>query len=250
VITIVGTGHVFDLSHRITHLAHQRNPDLVAVELDRKRLNFLEMERRNRQNGIQPPVTIGMLFRPSPIPFRFRIIGYVQRKLAAANNVFPGEEMLSAVDAARLIGARIALIDRDINLTLGSLNQAMSPWEKIRFYLALFTSFTGMGTKGQTISSQIEKIAIDYDSVIQEIAREFPGLKRALIDERDLNMAFALFKLSKNYSRIVAFVGEAHVEGIKRLLENKGIHPDTVHLHSFMNHSVPQSTHSVNIRID
>lgn len=250
-ITIVGTGHIFDLSDRIHRVVQQYGPDLVAVELDRKRQAVLQMERRNRENGINPPVTIGMLFRPSPIPFRFRILGYIQKKMAAANNVFPGEEMLSAMDAARLIGVKIALIDRDINGTLSSLNRAMSTREKMRFYVALFTGFTGIGVRNEkrTIGSMIEEIESDYDSIIQELATQFPGMKKALIDERDQLMAHALFQLQKQYPNILAFVGEAHVEGMSRLLRLNGAEPEVIHLNSFMKDGMPQSTHSVNIRI-
>lgn len=249
-ITIVGTGHIFDLKDRIIRLVQQRYPDLVAVELDRKRQVILEMERRNRERGINPPVTLSMLFRPSPVPFRFRIIGYIQKKLAAVNNVFPGEEMLSAMDAARLIGAKIALIDRDINKTLSSLNRAMSGWEKMKFYLSLISAFTGLGAKKGTIGSMIEQFESDYDSIITELGAQFPGLKKALIDERDLNMAKALYDLQDSYSGIIAFVGDAHVEGIRRLLEKWGTSPEIIHLHSFMKDSVSQGTHSVDIRIN
>jgi pheromone shutdown protein TraB len=250
VITIVGTGHVFDLSDKIYRLIHKIRPDLVAVELDRSRLGMLQMERRNREKGIETPVSIGMLLKPSPIPFRFRIIGYIQKKLAAANNVFPGEEMLTGVEAGRSIGAKIALIDRDINKTLYSLNKAMTSREKLRFYFALFAGFTGLGGgKKETIHSQIERISNDYDSVIEEIGKQFPGLKRALIDERDLNMAYALTRLNDTYPTIIVFVGEAHVTGMKRLLEKKGIHPDIIHLSSFMNDAVPQASHSINVSV-
>ena len=250
-ITIVGTGHIFDLSDKILRLVQQYNPDLVAVELDRKRQAVLQMERKNRENGINPPVTLGMIFRPSPIPFRFRILGYIQKKMAAANNVFPGEELLSAMDAARLIGVKIALIDRDINGTLSSLNRAMSLREKIRFYTALIAGFTGIGVKGEkrTIGSMIEEIESDYDSIIGELAAQFPGMKKALIDERDEIMAHALFQLQKQYPHIIAFVGEAHVEGMSRLLRTNGADLEVIHLNSFMRDRMPQSTHSVNISI-
>ncbi len=273
-ITIVGTGHIFDLSDRIHRLILIERPDLVAVEIDRKRHAVLEMERRNRVNGVIPPVNIGMIFKPSPIPFRFRILSYVQRKLAAMNNVFPGEEMLSAMDSGRTIGAKIALIDRDINKTLTSLNNAMKGKEKIKFYFSLIAGFTGIGVKKRTIGSMIEEMESDYDSIIDELGVQFPGMKRALIDERDLNMANALKELEKEYPRILAFVGDAHLEGMRKLLEGWKITPDVIHLHSFMkrsffedlaarrsliedshtsgsfvNDSMQQRTDSVNIRV-
>ncbi|MCK4613324.1 MAG: TraB/GumN family protein [Thermoplasmata archaeon] len=249
-ITIVGTGHIFDLSSRIYRLVQGLGPEVVAVELDKKRHRILETERRNRERGIYTEVSLRMLFRPSPVPFRYRLLAYFQRKFAAANNVLPGEEMLSAIDAARSIGAKIALIDRDINKTLRSFNNAMSLFEKLKFYSALITGLSGLGIRKETIGGQIERIEKDYDSVILEIGEQFPGLKRALIDERDRHMTLALMDLNRTFESILAFVGDAHVEGIKRLLEKNGIHPETIHLHSFMHHMAPQGTHSVNFSIN
>lgn len=236
-ITIIGTGHIFDLSDRISRTVSAYQPDLVAVELDRGRYRILEMERRNRRNGILPPVTITMVLKPSPVPFRFRILAYVQRKLAAMNNVFPGEEMLSAIDSAREAGAKIALIDRDIEKTFLSLNSAMGMKEKVRFSVSLVTGFFGIGAERRSMGDLIHEMERDHESVITEIARQFPGLKRALIDERDANMARALEDLEGRYPRILVFVGDAHLGGISRLLAERGIESEVVHLHSFMKSS-------------
>ena len=272
-ITIIGTGHIFDLSDRIHTIIQRERPDIVAVELDRRRQAVLEMDRRNRANGIVQPLTIGFILKPSPMPFRFRILSYVQRKLAAMNNVFPGEEMLSAMDAARTVGAKIALIDRDINKTLTSLNQAMKGREKLRFYTSLIAGLTGIGVKKQSIGTMSEEMETKPGSMIEELGQQFPGLKRALIDERDLHMAMALRRLEDDFPRVIAFVGDAHLEGMKHHLDEWGLHPDVLHLNSllkepvmgkgalmgndlmegpgdsFMNDSVQERTDSVNIRI-
>ena len=44
-------------------------------------------------------------------------------------------------------------------------------------------------------------------------------------------------------------MGEAHVEGMSRLLRSNGAEIEVIHLNSFMKDSMPQSTHSVNISI-
>lgn len=358
-ITIVGTGHVFDLSGRIYHLVQGLQPDLVAVELDSGRHKILEMQRRKKERGETTEVSMKMLFKPSPVPFRFRLIALLQNRLAAAHDVLPGEEMLSAIDAARSIGVKIALIDRDINKTIESLSKSMSFKEKIKFYYAILSGFRvtvgrrekgrdtsitlkemgverniarepddgsgepmAMGSEGRmdkeigpgkgqememgigrvmekesgdnaelgtgnervkendvnkgrplkrgfrskfgyffgrkstrgsdpkavTLQSQIEMIERDYDSVILELSKEFPGLKKALIDERDMNMANALMELSKSFGNIIAFVGEAHVEGMKRIMETRDVQPKIIHLTSLLGNS--SSDVSFQITID
>jgi len=264
VITIVGTGHIFDLKDPILRFVQQRYPDLVAVELDRRRQGILEMERRNRlgkkkeggrrerdqiKGFSQSMRNIGSLFRPSPLPFRFRILAYVQKKLADMYNVFPGEEMLAAMDAARVVGAKIALIDRDIALTLQSLNRNMGRKERMKFYMALVSAFTGIGGKKTSLGSMIEQVENDYDALIAELGTQFPGMKKALIDERDLQMAKALYDLQNTYHSIIAFVGDAHVEGMRRILERWDVHPEVIHLNSFMKNGMTESTNSINFSI-
>jgi pheromone shutdown protein TraB len=53
------------------------------------------------------------------------------------------------------------------------------------------------------------------------LSKEFPGLYRALVSDRDAFMAFRLRTLATRFERIVAVVGAGHETGIKRLFEGK-----------------------------
>ena len=46
------------------------------------------------------------------------LLAYVQKKIGDDMGVKPGAEMLSAIEEAEASGARVALIDRDIQVTL------------------------------------------------------------------------------------------------------------------------------------
>ena len=53
--------------------------------------------------------------------------------------------------------------------------------------------------------------------------REFPGLYKALVAERDMYMARRLAGLSGGFERIVVVVGAAHLPGLQRMLGGKGL---------------------------
>ena len=48
--------------------------------------------------------------------------------------------------------------------------------------------------------------------------RKYPTLVRKLIDERNQHMAEQILEAAKTHSNMVVIVGDAHVEGICRLL--------------------------------
>jgi len=233
-ITIIGTGHIFDLSSRIFYLIKGLKPDIVAVELDPRRYRVLEMERQMKGSGREVNIRLSDLFARSPVPFKYRLIAYLQRRLASSNDVFPGMDMLSAIDAAREVGAKIALIDMSLERTLSRLQESMKRMEKLKFYLALLSGGR-LGGKRATMKAQIERIESDYDSVLEEIAQDYPGLKKVLIDDRNMHMAVAVLDITRKFENVLVVVGDAHVEGIRRILESEGVNAVVVHLNRLLN---------------
>ena len=71
------------------------------------------------------------------------ILGYFQSKIGADLDVAPGSEMISAIEAAEDLNIPIALIDRDINITLQRALNKMGFMEKIKFMFGLVTALFG-----------------------------------------------------------------------------------------------------------
>ena len=63
-------------------------------------------------------------------------------------------------------------------------------------------------------------------------------------------MALAMTDLEKKFQRIIAFVGDAHVEGMKRILEKNDVPCTILHLHSLLGNQVTKRTDSVNFSIN
>jgi len=147
------------------------------------------------------------------------LLAYVQKKIGDDMGVKPGAEMISAIDAAEKSGASIALIDRDIQVTLQRFWSKMRFIEKLRMGGALLGAALGFGG-GKDID--IETIT-DQDMVtmlIEELRDIAPTAAVVLIDERDAYLAGNLIRSAAGGGKkIVAVVGAGHRSGIEKFLK-------------------------------
>ena len=213
-LMIIGTAHVIDLSLPIESYIREFNPDLVAIELDRQRWHAL------RSN-----------LKPTGGPFYVRILSRFQQYLGESFGSSPGAEMLVAGKVASLIGANLALIDKPIIPTLQGAWKNM-PWHELwRIIGDVFLSLVGGGDFSLTNSIQTG----DFSNELREFSERYPSIKNQLIDRRDTYMSTNIVKLfrKKEIDKIVAVVGEGHVEGMAKKL--KSLNPKIVKLSDLLN---------------
>jgi pheromone shutdown protein TraB len=191
---------VFDLGASVRAAIQRRTPKVVALELDPARFAFL-MNRSPR----------------NPRPSVFGLLARFQSRIAEQYGVEVGNEMVAAAHAAREIGCEIALIDQDSRVTLTRAWQEMSFPERVR--LVVF-SFSGLFVRKGRVEEELDRFYQDERGYVEQFAKELPTVKRVLIDERDVHMANALRQLHTTKGEIVAVVGDGHVEGLGRLLQD------------------------------
>lgn len=140
---------------------------------------------------------------------------YMQNKIGDDVGVKPGAEMLAAVEAAEEIGAKVALIDRDIQITLKRALNQMSLWEKLKFTYGILASFF---TSDEDMED-IEKIKEgDTLAEVMEYFQEMsPKAYNVLVNERDAYMARMLLDIPEG--QVVAVVGAGHQSGIKKYMD-------------------------------
>jgi pheromone shutdown protein TraB len=217
-VIVVPTSHIAKESLRMVgRVIREKRPDCVAVELDIDR--FMAME-----SGEASPWQA--LRQLGPWSFlMFVILRGVQSWLGRRVGVMPGSEMLRAVRVAEQEGVHVEFIDRDIGLTLQGLG-GVSWREKARLLLFLFRGLTLdslMARAGRGRMVRLDLSKVPPRELIEEVtgilSREFPGIYRAMVAERDAWMAGRLKGLSGRFDRTVAVVGAAHAAGLRRLLE-------------------------------
>lgn len=220
-IILVGTAHVSDRSiAEVNEVIDREKPDIVAVELDKARYQALKGEEEVKEISVKELLSGGKFY----FFLLHWLLAYVQKKIGADMGVKPGAEMLSAIEKAESTGARVALIDRDIQVTIGRFWSKMSFFEKLKLFGSLAGASLGFGTK------EIDMDTVTHEDVVSQLISELrkmaPNAASVLIDERDAFMAKNLIDISGS-GKVVAVVGAGHRGGIQKYLDNPGSIPQT-----------------------
>jgi len=212
-IILVGTAHVSEKSIlEVNKVIEREKPDIVAVELDKARFQAIKGEEEVREVNVKELLSEGKFYY-----FLLHwLLAYVQKKIGADTGVKPGAEMMAAIDMAEKTGSKVALIDRDIQITLGRFWSKMSFFEKLKLFGSLIGASFGIGTE------EIDMETVTNEDVVTQLVAELrklaPSAASVLIDERDAFMAKNLLDLS-NQGKVVAVVGAGHREGIQKYLD-------------------------------
>jgi pheromone shutdown protein TraB len=217
-ITVIGTGHIFQLSQILLSLFDEKQPEVIAVELDRHRYRSLLMKHANPDYEQK---------ERTRQPFLYRYLGRFQQDLAKQFGVTAGEEMLTAILYAQSHQLPCACIDMDAQRVFSRMFQTMPMTEKIRF---LLSGLGGLFVSHRRLEKEITKLENNVDSYMDEVAKVFPTIQTVLIDQRNEFMVQQLCTLQKDHQRIVAVVGDGHVPGIQVLLQQKNVPVEVIRL--------------------
>ena len=218
-IVLIGTAHVSEKSvDEVKAVIRNLKPDVVAVELCRGRYDSLEGNAQEDQVPIKDLLSGGKIY----YYVIHWLLGHLQKKIGEDMGVKPGAEMLSAMEEAETIGANVALIDRDIQVTLQRFWGKMKFLEKIRMIGSLLGGLIDIG-KGDDIDIDIDQITEpDFVAELVSELRGFaPTAARVLIDERDAYLAGSIVKAAEGGNKIVVVViGAGHKAGVINYLKN------------------------------
>jgi pheromone shutdown-related protein TraB len=209
-VTLVGTAHVSrESAQQVRETIQQEKPDTVCVELCASRYQSIRQKERWQQTDIVKVIREKKSF----LLLSNLLLASFQKRIAKQFDINPGAEMIEAIQTAEEIGAQIHLADRDIRTTLSRTWHSMGLWSKIKL---LFQLVMSLGEVKDIKEEDIEKMKQEdvLESLLAEVGRSLPGLKRILIDERDQYLAEKI-KAAPG-QKIVAVVGAGHVQGIQR----------------------------------
>ena len=215
-IRIVGTAHVSQQSvDEVRAAIEEYKPDIVAIELDPSRYAAL------KKQAPAPTVSDVLELKNFNTLLVQWLMAYLQRKIGFDVGVEPGAEMKVAIEEAEKRAIPIALVDRDIRLTLLRFWNAMGIFEKMKMIWALIVSISEVDN-GQEIDIESLKQQDVIDMVMVEFRKFSPNGARALIDERDAYIAhqLVLLKVQHPEGRILAVVGAGHRQGIENYIRN------------------------------
>jgi len=222
-ITFVGTAHISkENALQVKEIIETKKPDVVCIELDKQRLYSL----LNKDKIKKPKITAVFRSKKPSVFLLSYVLSGIQGKLAKKYNVNAGDEMLSAIESAKKVNSKIALIDRDINITLLKLIKNLTFKEKFK---VLFSGF--YVPKKDLRNINIDRLLKDVEEgkensdmieyILQIFTKQHKKLKEILIDQRDQFMAYQLQNIPGE--EIVVVVGAGHVNGIIANLNNNNI---------------------------
>ena len=212
-LRLLGTAHIATASvEAVNAQIAEFKPDIVAVELCQGRYDTLVNERRLDNEGLLQVIKEGK----APMILLQSMLGAEQRKLGLDEGQQPGAELLAAVQTARAAGCEVALVDRDIQVTL------RRAWKRMRFKEKRQLMMSLLGDEEEDDDDlDVNDLLQDADllsSMMQELKGFSPGAGEVLIDERDAYIAGKLQALPSD-KKVLAVLGAGHLEGVRSHLE-------------------------------
>jgi len=215
-ILVVGTAHVSpDSVKEVRDAIDAFRPDIVAVELDERRLKVLS----DRKGWESTPMTRLLKDRNAYVFIAQSFLSSYQRRLGEKFGAEPGSEMLEAIKAAERNHIQVLLADRDITITLKRAWKKMTAREKWRIVWTLMQlPFVDYDEEAEEIDLKELMKEDALTSMMNELKELAPNVAEVLLFERDTYIARRIADASHG-KRVLAVVGAGHVKGVKEKIE-------------------------------
>jgi pheromone shutdown-related protein TraB len=212
-IYLVGTAHISQASVELAERTiREQQPDSVAIELCESRYKALQDPDRWKNMDLFAVIRQGKAY----VLLAQLLLASFQKKLGEKLNIKPGAEMMRAAEVAKEMGCTIVLADRDVRTTLKRTWASLGIWEMGKVIGALLT---GMFSNQSLDSAEIERMKSKdaLEELMGDFTKELPGVREALIDERDRYLAAKV--AAAPGKRIVAVIGAGHIPGMKKYFQ-------------------------------
>src|SRR5437870_238651 len=199
-LSLIGTIHVDPKSASFARETILRiKPEVVALELDEGRLMALENPGKSLGRGGGGSFLAMML---------------LERFAGEMTGSPPGQEMLRAVETARVVGARVAFVDLPIGMTVGSFRK-LPLREKLRLGVDSLVSIALLPFGGFNLS----KLTENLEEQLRLFRLRYPELSKILLDVREEFMVARIQDIMYSTAgHVVAVVGYGHLKSLAKSL--------------------------------
>lgn len=216
-LRILGTSHIaIESINEVKRIFHTYNPDIVALELDKRRLMSLLSEKEHKPS-FRDVKRVGFK------GFVFNLIGaYIEKKLGKLVGVKPGSEMKLAFHLAKERNIKVALVDQNIEITLQNFSKEFTWREKFRF---VFDIIKGAIFRKPEIKFDLSKVPKKemIEMMIKKVKERYPNFYKVLVEDRNKAMANNLARLMKHFpdQKILAVMGAGHEKELLDMIKHK-----------------------------
>ena len=217
-IILIGTAHISEESvQEVRQAIEAYKPDIVAVELCQRRYDSIT----KKDKWENTPVTALIKSNNAYFMLAQTFLASIQRRLGEEYGVEPGSEMCAAMQEAERNHVPVALVDRDITVTLKRAWRLMGIREKFRVVWEFLKAMIGYDEEELEELDLKELMKQDVISqMMEEFSKIAPSASKVLISERDQYIAQKIHEESKK-GKVVAVVGAGHLNGIKKYLQGE-----------------------------
>jgi len=231
-ITLIGTGHVFNLSQQILDIFNEVQPEIICIELDKQRYDALILKQTNPQEYKN---------QEKNVPLIYKLLSRFQDTMAKQYGVIAGSEMITAINYAQTNQLPLAFIDMNAQHMFAGMLKKMTFKEK---FMLMFSGFGGFFVSKKRVEEELKNFEKNFDSYIEQIGKKFPTIKKVLIDERNNYMVQELVKANEQYPKVIAVVGDGHIPGLSKLLTEKKIDFKVIRLSQIKDKKIPDKDSS------
>ncbi|GAB4071953.1 TraB/GumN family protein [Barrientosiimonas marina] len=212
---LIGTAHVSkDSAEQVKEVVEAEQPDAICIELDQQRYKSITEGDKWRDMDIFQVIKEK---RASLLLVNLAISSF-QKRIASQFGINAGQEMIQGINSADETGAELVLADRDIQITFSRIWANLGFKGKAMLLMQVFASIFSRETISEEDLEELKSKDM-LDSMLEEFTKQFPRLKKPLIDERDQYLAEKIKQAPGE--KIVAVLGAAHVPGITGEIEKE-----------------------------
>lgn len=214
-IVLVGTSHISkESAELVKEVIEKESPDTVCLEWDKTRYNkYMNPDEWSDTDIVQVIKQKKLIVLISSV-----IYSLIQKHLAKINDSVPGAEFFQAVNSAEKSGAKLALVDRDSQVTFKRFWRLIPLRKK-----ALFPHAFGKVLEGAEDSKEEMKKLLNsenFEPIFEQLQQTYPELWESFLIERDLYMSTKI--LNEEGKKTVVIIGQAHLNGVeKNIKENR-----------------------------
>ena len=214
-IFLVKTAHVSRNSvEDVKECIETVQPDSICIELDSQRYEKLKHPDDWRNSDIVK------IIKEKQVGFLLVnvILSSFQKRIAKSMNSSSGAEMMEGIRQAEERNIPLVMADRPIKTTFSRIWYQLSASEKAKVLSGIITSiFEDEDISEEDLARLKEADALE--AALLEIGKEFPTVKRVLVDERDQYLCDKIRNAPGK--KTVAIIGAAHAGGIERNLNSE-----------------------------
>jgi pheromone shutdown-related protein TraB len=215
-VRLLGTAHVSKASaEAVAREIAEGDYDCVAVELCGGRYRALADPTSLAKMDLFQVIRQGQ----APMITAMLALGAFQNRLAEQLGTEPGAEMRAAIEGAEARGAALALVDRDVGVTLKRIYRNVPWWKRAYLFSGLLASVLAPEDIDE---AGVERLKQDdlLEATFAQFAERAPAIYEPLVAERDAYMAAKIEQLvAEGRQKILVVIGAAHLLGISAILQ-------------------------------